>query len=123
MAASLAPAFAGCSKITLPPQVTLSEVTPSGRPALPPDCKMPVLRSLPSAHFSEVAIIEGLGSVYADEDQVLPAVVRKACEAGVDAIVIMESRGQTSEEMTGYYVNAIAIVYLKDHETTPPAAR
>ncbi len=107
-------ALAGCAKIAMAPQVTLSEVEPSGRPALPPDCKMPVLRSRPLTAYREVAIIEGLGNVFVSESDVLPAVVAKACETGADAIVINESRSQTSENMTGYYINAIAIIYKKE---------
>jgi|YelNatPaOPRAMG01_1025707.scaffolds.fasta_scaffold09674_4 hypothetical protein len=75
---------------------------------------MPVLRSLPlNRRYRQVAIIEGLGNVFAHEEDVMPAVRKKACEVGADAIVIKESRAQTSENMTGYYINAVAIVYTK----------
>ena len=113
-------AAAGCSKVvSLPPQVSVSEVEPSGRAAKPPDCNMPVLRHEPLAEFRKVAIVEGLGSVYASEADVLPAVQRKACETGADAIVVLTSRSQTSEESTGYYINTVAIVYGKEN----PAAK
>ena len=113
-------AVAGCAHvISLPPQVTLSEVEPSGRAAKPPDCNMPVLRHEPLTDFRKVAIVEGLGNVYASEADVLPAVQRKACETGADAIVILTSRAQTSEASTGYYINSVAIVYGKEN---PPAA-
>jgi len=106
-------AVAGCAKVSLPPQVTLSEVEPSGRAAKPPDCNMPVLRREPLTDFRKVAIVEALGNTFASESDVLPAVQRKACETGADAIVITESRAQTTEDATGYYINSVAIVYGK----------
>ena len=111
-----APAFS-CAKVALPPQITLSEVEPSGRAAKPPDCNLPVLRSAPLIEYREVAIIEGLGNRFVSESDVLPLVVSKACETGADAIVVKESRAQTSENMTGYYINAIAIIYGKKGPT------
>jgi hypothetical protein len=105
---------AGCAKvISLPPQATVAEVEPSGRAAKPPDCDMPVLRHEPLTDYRKVAIVEGLGNRFASEDQVMPVVRRRACETGADAIVIMISRAQTSESMTGYYINAVAIMYGK----------
>ncbi len=102
----------GCAQVvSLPPRVTVATIEPSGNPAKGPDCNMPVLRSLPLARFRQVAIIEGLGNVYGHEKDVMPAVKKKACEIGAEAIVIKESRDQTSENMTGYYINAVAIVY------------
>src|SRR5262249_14970841 len=95
--------LSGCSTVAntvaLPPQITMSEVEPSGRPAKPPNCGLPVLRSAPLADYREVAIIEGLGNRFVEEKDVLPLVVAKACETGADAIVIHDSRGQTSENM------------------------
>jgi len=77
---------------------------------------MPILRSEPLTDFRKVAIVEGLGSVYAEEKDIMPVVLRAACETGADAIVINTSKSQTSENMTGYYINAVAIVYVhKDH--------
>jgi|SRR5579863_939073 len=111
---ALALAVAGCARvISLPPQATLAEIEPSGRAAKPPNCDMPVLRHEPLTDFRKVAIVEGLGNVYASEADVLPVVQRKACETGADAIVILASKSQTSEGMTGYYINSVAIVYGK----------
>ena len=116
-------AAAGCAHvISLPPQVTLTEVEPSGRAAKPPDCNMPVLRHEPLADFRKVAIVEGLGNVYASEADVLPAVQRKACETGADAIVILTSRAQTTETSTGYYINSVAIEYGKENPAAPGTA-
>ncbi len=114
-AAALIALELGCQQvISLPPQVTVATIQPSGNPARPPDCDMPVLRSLPlNRKYQQVAIIEGLGNVFAHEKDVMPSVKKKACEVGADAIVIKESRDQTGENMTGYYINAVAIVYTK----------
>jgi len=116
-------AFAACAKVALPPQITMSEVEPSGRAAKPPDCNMPILRSQPLAEYREVAIIEGLGNRYVAEKDVLPLVIAKGCETGADALIINDSRAQTSENMTGYYINAIAIIYGKRHPTAEQRTR
>jgi hypothetical protein len=116
----LAVGAAGCAHlVSLPPQVTLSEVEPSGRAAKPPDCNMPVLRYEPLRDYRKVAIVEALGNRYATEAEVLPAVQRKACETGADAIVILESKGQTTEDATGYYINSVAIIYGKENPAEP----
>ncbi len=84
---------------------------------------MPVLRHEPLTDYRKVAIVEGLGNRFASEDEVMPVVRRKACETGADAIVIMISRAQTSESMTGYYINAVAIVYGKRNPAAAGAAK
>src|SRR5882757_10614406 len=114
--------IAGCPKaIALPPQVSVADVEPSGHAAKPPDCNMPVLRHEPLADFRKVAIVEGVGNLYASEADVLPAVQRKACETGADAIVVYTSKSQTSEALTGYYINAVAIVYGKRNPSASSA--
>jgi hypothetical protein len=123
IALSMVATIAACAKVALPPQITMAEVEPSGRAALPPDCNLPVLRSVPLADYREVAIIEGLGNRFVEEKDVLPLVVAKGCETGADALVINDSRAQTSENMTGYYINAIAIIYGKKHPTVEQRTR
>lgn len=98
----------------LPEQVSYTEIAPSGRAAKPPDCDMPVLRQLPLADFREVGLVEATGSRYATEAQMMPAVRRKACESGADAIVILTSKSQTTEGLVGYYIDAEAIIYGKN---------
>jgi len=98
--------------VALPPQVTVAEIEPSGRAAKPPNCDIPVLRTEPAADYRKVAIIEGLGNVFSPESEVLPLVKSKACETGADALLILTSKAQTSENMTGYYVNSVAINYV-----------
>jgi hypothetical protein len=107
----------GCREaISPPPQATIAEIEPSGRPARGPNCSIPILRSEPLTDYRKVAIIEGLGSRYDSESDVMPVVIRKACETGADAILIIASKGQTSENMTGYYINAVAIIYEKGNK-------
>jgi hypothetical protein len=108
-------AAAGCFKAAeLPPQVTYTEIQASGAAAKPPNCDMKVLRHEPLAEYRKVGIIEAEGSVYASEAEVLPAVRKKACETGADAIVILTSKSETTENMVGYYIDAVAIVYGKN---------
>lgn len=106
-------AVMGCANqgVALPPLVEYAEIEPSGQAAKPPGCNMPVLRSEPLAEFRKVGIIEATGNVFATEDQVMPALLRKACESGADAVVIIVSKSQTSEARTGYYIDSVAIVY------------
>lgn len=112
---TLALAVAGCAKaMQMPPQATYTEIQASGVAARPPNCDIKVLRHEPLTEYRKVGIIEGTGSVYASEEDVLPAVKRKACETGADAIVILASKSQTTENLVGYYINAVAIVYGKN---------
>ena len=115
IAGTLALGVAGCAKATLmPAHATYTEIQASGVAAKPPDCDVKVLRHDPLTEYRKVGIIEGTGSVYAGEEDVLPAVKRKACETGADAIVILASKSQTTESLVGYYINAVAIVYGKN---------
>jgi hypothetical protein len=100
--------------------VQVAEIEASGHAAKGPGCDMPILRADPLADFRKVAIIEGLGGVYVEEKDVMPVVLRAACETGADAIVIYASKSQTSENMTGYYINAVAIVYRHKNQTLKP---
>jgi hypothetical protein len=112
---TLALGMAGCVKaMQMPAQATYTEIQASGVAARPPDCDIKVLRHEPLTEYRKVGIIEGTGNVYASEEDVLPAVKRKACETGADAIVILASKSQTTESLVGYYINAVAIVYGKN---------
>ena len=83
---------------------------------------MPVLRHEPLADFRKVAIVEAMGNRFATEADVLPAVQRKACETGADAIVVLTSKGQTTEDATGYYINSVAIIYGKENPASAGTA-
>lgn len=108
-----ASALFACAKVSLPPQVDVAEIQPSGRAAKPPDCNMPVLRSEPPTDFRKVAIVEATANTFENEGDVLPLVQRAACGTGADAILIIKSKAQTSEALVGYYLGAYAIVYGK----------
>ncbi len=106
---------AGCFKAAeIPPQVTYTEIQASGSAAKPPNCDIKILRHEPLGEYRKVGIIEAEGNVYASEADVLPAVKRKACETGADAVVILTSKSQTTENLVGYYIDAVAIVYGKN---------
>jgi len=77
---------------------------------------MPILRDEPLTDFRQVSIIEGLGPRFGVESDVMPVVMRAACETGADALLIKASKSQTSENMTGYYINAVAIIYVKGNK-------
>jgi hypothetical protein len=111
----LALGVTGCAKaMEMPPQTTYTEIQASGVAAKPPNCDIKVLRHEPLTEYRKVGIIEGTGSVYASEEDILPAVKRKACETGADAIILLASKSQTTENLVGYYINAVAIVYGKN---------
>ncbi|MGH7864877.1 MAG: hypothetical protein ACREQB_07800 [Candidatus Binataceae bacterium] len=105
--------FTGCATIgvSLPAEVKIAELEPSGHAARPLNCSMPVLNADPLTAFRKVAIIEGIGNVFEEDAAVEKAVREKACETGADAIIVHTRKRQTSEAITGYYINAIAIVY------------
>ncbi len=75
---------------------------------------MPVLHHEPLTDYRKIGLVEGVGSTYDSEADVLPAVRRKACESGADAIVILTSKAQTTEGLVGYYIDSEAIVYGKN---------
>jgi hypothetical protein len=111
---AMAAPIAGCQQVmALPPSVTVAQIEASGHPAKDPNCPMPILHNDPLADFRKVAIIEAVGNVFAKETDVMPVVTRKACEIGAEAIIIVASKSQTSENLTGYYINAVAIIYQK----------
>jgi hypothetical protein len=91
---ALAMAVAGCASQKTPLQVAVTQLGPYTHAAKAPDCKMPVLGLMPLGSLSQIAIVE----IWADQkDQppdVLPALQRKACETGADALVIINSEHQ-----------------------------
>lgn len=89
---------AGCAEPVGPPQVTVAQIEPYRHPAKGPDCKMPVLRAEPNVGYRKVAIVEGWGDV-GQEDQVLSAVERRACETGADALLVVATQTQNQRYM------------------------
>jgi hypothetical protein len=90
----LAAAIAGCGTQKQPLTVELTQLGPYLSAAKPPDCHMPVLDALPLSSYSQVAIVEAWADVKDQSTDVLPALQRKACETGADALVIVNSEHQ-----------------------------
>jgi hypothetical protein len=128
---ALATAIAGCSSQKPQLQVAVTQLGPYTHAAKSPDCKMPVLGLMPLGSLSQIAIVE----VWADQkDQppdVLPALQRKACETGADALVILNSEHQdiknllyaatpneTLNEVTGHNAYASPKDYITEAEHT-----
>jgi hypothetical protein len=85
--------IAGCFS-QKPLQVQVTQLAPYARAAKAPDCQMPVLGMMPLRNLSEVAIVEAWADSKDQPPDVLPALQRKACETGADALVIINSQHQ-----------------------------
>jgi hypothetical protein len=92
---------------------------------------MPVLGSMPLTTFKEIAIVEAWADLQDDQADVLPALKRKACETGADALVVIDSQHQdikhflyqaspneTLNETTEQNVYAGQGEYIKEAEHT-----
>lgn len=90
----LAGGIAGCSSQRTPLQVDVTQIAPYENAAKPPDCEMPVLTTLPLRMYKQVAIVEAWADLKDKQTDVLPALRRKACETGADALVIVNSKHQ-----------------------------
>jgi hypothetical protein len=86
--------IAGCSSQKAPLQVQVTQVGPYQHAAKSPDCQMPVLELMPLRHLSQVAIVEVWADAKDQPPDVLPALQRKACETGADALVIINTAHQ-----------------------------
>jgi hypothetical protein len=86
---------AGCSTPgKVPMQVNVVQLASYVNAARSPECQMPVLSTLPLANYRQVAIIEVWADLGDDQADVIPALKRKACETGADALVIVDSQHQ-----------------------------
>jgi len=85
---------AGCSAQRVPMEVDVTQLAPYVHAAKAPDCKMPVLEALPLTTYRQVAIVEAWADMKDQDNDVLPALKRKACETGADALVIINSQHQ-----------------------------
>jgi len=94
VAFGFAAAIAGCTTQIEPLTVELTQIGPYQGAAKPPDCHMPVLADLPLTSYSQVAIVEAWADSKDQPPDVLPALQRKACETGADALVIINSDHQ-----------------------------
>jgi hypothetical protein len=91
----LAMSATGCATATKKTlRVDLTQLAPYVHAAKPPDCTMPVMESMPIGDYKQVAIVEAWGSLADETPDLLPALTRRACEAGADALVIINSQHQ-----------------------------
>lgn len=86
--------IAGCSTQHVPLTVEVTQLAPYEHAAKPPDCQMPVLNTLPLTDYEQVAIVEAWADLKDQNSDVLPALQRKACETGADALVVLNSTHQ-----------------------------
>lgn len=85
----------GCSTPgKVPMQVNIVQLANYMHAARPPECDMPVLDGLPLISYREVAIVEIWADIKDSQADVIPALKRKACETGADALVIVNSQHQ-----------------------------
>ena len=85
----------GCSTPgKVPMQVNIVQLANYVHAARPPECEMPILDGLPLISYREVAIVEVWADLKDNQADVLPALKRKACETGADALVIINSQHQ-----------------------------
>ena len=92
--ATLATVIAGCGTQRVPMQVNVTQLAPYVHAAKDPTCSMPVFESMPLANYRQVAIVEAWADLKDQENDVIPALKRKACETGADALVILNSEHQ-----------------------------
>jgi hypothetical protein len=85
---------AGCSTGRVPMEVDITQLAPYVHAAKAPDCRMPVLSNLPLTTYRQVAIVEVWADLKDQDNDVVPALRRKACETGADALVIINSQHQ-----------------------------
>jgi hypothetical protein len=89
----------GCSEQRTQMQVSVTQLAPYANAAKAPDCPIPVLEAMPMGSYTQVAIVEAWADLKDTKDDVLPALRRKACETGADALVILNSTHQDVKQL------------------------
>jgi hypothetical protein len=89
----------GCSTKRTPMEVSVTQLAPYENAAKDPGCTIPVLKALPMGTYTQVAIVEAWADSKDTNDDVLPALRRKACETGADALVILNSTHQDVKQL------------------------
>jgi hypothetical protein len=89
----------GCSTGRTPMQVSVTQLAPYVSAAKDPACTIPVLSTMPMGTYTQVAIVEAWADLKDTKDEVLPALTRKACETGADALVILNSTHQDVKQL------------------------
>jgi len=88
-----------CSTQRTPMQVSVTQLAPYVNAAKDPGCTIPVLQTMPTGTYTQVAIVEAWADLKDTEDDVLPALRRKACETGADALVLLNSTHQDVKQL------------------------
>jgi hypothetical protein len=89
----------GCSTGRTPMQVSVTQLAPYVNAAKDPGCTIPVLNTMPMGTYTQVAIVEAWADLKDTKDDVLPALRRKACETGADAVVLLNSTHQDIKQL------------------------
>jgi hypothetical protein len=80
-------------------EVSVTQLAPYVNAAKDPGCKIPILSSMPMGAFTQVAIVEAWADLKDTENDVFPALRRKACETGADALVVLNSTHQDIKQL------------------------
>ena len=97
--AALAIGTGACSEHRTPMEVSVTQLAPYVNAAKDPGCTIPVLETMPMGTYTQVAIVEAWADIKDTKDDVLPALRRKACETGADALVIVNSTHQDIKQL------------------------
>jgi hypothetical protein len=80
-------------------EVSVTQLAPYVSAAKDPSCKIPLLNTMPVGTYTQVAIVEAWADLKDTTEDVLPALRRKACETGADALVILNSSHQDVKQL------------------------
>jgi len=82
-----------------PPEVDITPMETTSRPAKGPDCAMPLLYNEPTAAFRKIAIVEGWGNINMSRTDLLQLIRKKACETGADAVLVLQGGKQKNNKL------------------------
>jgi hypothetical protein len=91
--------LSGCASQRTPMQVSVTQIAPYVNAAKDPGCTIPILNGMPTGTYTQVAIVEAWADLKDTENDVFPALRRKACETGADALVILNSTHQDVKQL------------------------
>ncbi len=89
----------GCSGQRTPMEVSVTQLAPYINAAKDPGCAIPVLDAMPMGSYTQVAIVEVWADLKDSKDDVIPALRRKACETGADAVIVLNSTHQDVKQL------------------------
>jgi hypothetical protein len=99
LSGALAISASGCSTARTPIQVSVTQLAPYVNAAKDPACTIPVLNTMPTGASTQIAIVEAWADLKDTTGDILPALQRKACETGADALVIVNSTHQDIKQL------------------------